>query len=86
MMNAIIIPTSICFTQIKHFCHVLKTTSRIKPLVSVQNSTPSFCKVREVNAVGFVNFNGFHGVFGVEQCKYGRDLMRTQDPLGHFKN
>lgn len=81
MMNTIIIPTNICFTQIKHFCHLFETTSRIKPLVSVQNSTPSFCKVREVNAVGFVNFNGSHGVFGGERSKYGRDLVRTQDPL-----
>ena len=66
-MNAIIIPTSVCFAQIEMLCNLTKRVRRIGLFVEINHLTPKRCFFGETNAVGGMNLDRSHEIGG-ERC------------------
>lgn len=60
VMNAIVIPASICFTQTQIFCHLPKRIHWICFLVGISHFSPKPCSFGERNAVLGMNLDSPH--------------------------
>ena len=60
VMNAIVIPASICFTQTQIFCHLPKRIHWICFLVGISHFSPKPCSFGEINALVGMNLDSPH--------------------------
>ena len=90
VLNPIVIPTGICFTQTKMFCHLPKRMLRIAFLIGIGHFCPELCFFGEVNALFWMNFDSSHWSGATTQEQYpdfpGRSIPSGQSQKWHKIN